>query len=459
MSGEQGAEQKLGLWSATSLNVANMVGIGPFITIPAFLAAMQGPHAIIAWVLAAVVVICDGLVWSELGAAFPGSGGSYHFLRQIYSGTRLGRLLPFLFVWQFLISGALEMASGYIGALQYAEYVWPGLREWTWPGGSRWVAAGATILVAGLLCRPIHQIAWLSVILAAGTALTVLTVIAAGLANARPELLAIPPHAFLLNREWAGGLGAAMLIAVYDYLGYYNVCHLGDEVRDPVRTIPRAVMLSVVLVAIVYLTMNLSIIMVVPWSEAMVSRNIAADFMERLFGRSAAVAFTGLILWTSVACVFALTLGYSRIPYAAARQGDFFKAFAWQHPTAGYPVWSLVSLTLLTASFCFLDLGVVIEAAVVVRLLVQFLGQTAGLWWLHFYRPEVVRPFRMWWSPWPSLISAAGWCYLLGTTRPHVLGLAVGVLVLGLGVFVIRGRFAASESAASNGPNTQSVEQ
>ncbi|MCE2801526.1 MAG: amino acid permease, partial [Planctomycetaceae bacterium] len=135
-------DRGLGLVQATGLNIANMVGIGPFITIPLFIAAMSGPQAMIAWVLAAVLVLCDGLVWSELGAAIPGSGGTYHFLKQIFSVYSWGRILPFLFIWQFMISGAMEMASGYIGALSYLEYAMPSLVEdfQGVAGGTRWLA-------------------------------------------------------------------------------------------------------------------------------------------------------------------------------------------------------------------------------------------------------------------------------------------------------------------------------
>ncbi len=207
-----------------------------------------------------------------------------------------------------------------------------------------------------LLCRNIRSIGWLGVVLCAGTLVTVLTVIVAGLANFNPALLTLPPDAFRMDSAFASGLGAAMLIAIYDYLGYYNVCHLGDEVREPGRTIPRAVMISVVIVATIYLTMNVSIIAVVPWQEAKESKNIAALFMERLYGRGVAVAFTALILWTVVACMFAITLGYSRIPFAAARQGDFFRPFARLHPVHGYPIVSLWAMGVLTAVFCFFPL-------------------------------------------------------------------------------------------------------
>jgi amino acid transporter len=434
-------ERGLGPWQATALNIANMIGIGPFITIPAFIATMQGPQAMIGWVAAAVLVLCDGLVWSELGAAMPGSGGTYHFLREIFGRYRWGRIMPFLFIWQFLVSGALEMASGYVGVLQYLEYAVPGLAEfakqYSIPGGTKWIAAASVLLVTVLLCRRITSIGWMGLVLCAGTIITVALVILAGLTHFNPGLLRPPPGAFVLDQKFATGLGGAMLIAIYDYLGYYNICHLGDEVRQPERTIPRAVITSVIVVALIYLTMNVSIIAVVPWQEAMNSKNIAALFMERLYGRPTAVVFTGFVLWTSIACMFAATLGYSRIPYAAARRGDFFPVFAYLHPTGHYPLVSLLAFGVLTAAFCFLDLGTIISAAVCVRIGVQFIGQIIGLHLLRTTRPDVKLPFRMWFYPLPSLIALGGWLYVLATADRFVLLISVLVLVAGVCVFVV----------------------
>jgi len=237
--------------------------------------------------------------------------------------------------------------------------------------------------------------------------------------------------------RFTSGLGVAMLIAIYDYLGYYNVCHLGDEVREPGRTIPRAVMISVIVVAATYLTMNISIIAVVPWQEAMVSKNIAAEFVERLYGRKAAMAFTALILWTFLACMFAITLGYSRILYAAARQGDFFRPFAALHPVHHYPQVSLLTIGALTAVFCFFSLADVITAAVTVRILVQFVGQIVALHLLRTTRPDVELPFRMWCYPLPSLVALFGWLFVLGMQEvKFLLGGAV-VIVSGLFAFVL----------------------
>lgn len=434
--------RELGVLQATALNVANMVGIGPFITIPLFISAMQGPHAMIGWIIAGVLVTCDGLVWSELGAALPGSGGTYHFLREIFGRYRLGRLLPFLFIWQFLISGSLELASGYIGTMQYVEYVLPGLEPWLAgrgvPQPMACVAALAALAVTFVLCRPTRYLGWLGVILCTGTMITVLLMIFAGLANFNASLLTVPEGAWTLDQKFAVGLGGAMRIAIYDYLGYYNICHLGDEVREPGRTIPRAVMLSVVLVAAIYMTMNISIIAVVPWQEAMESKNIAALFMERLYGKSAAAAFTWLVIWTAIACVFAATLGYSRIPYAAAKSGDFFRAFAYLHPVRQYPAVSLWAVGGMTAVFSFFSLDAVITAAVTVRIVIQFMGQIVALHVLRTTRPDVVRPFRMWLYPLPSIVAFAGWAFVLATAGWPYIAAAGAAIAAGICAFAIR---------------------
>ena len=427
----------IGLVQATSLNVANMVGVGPFITIPLFVASMGGPQALVGWIVAAVLVLCDGLVWSELGAALPGSGGTYHFLREIYGRYPLGRLIAFLFIWQFLISGTLELASGYIGASDYLGYALPGLQsrfaEWGIPRGLSICAAAAALLVSISLCRHVSSLAWLAVVLCAGTLITTFTVIIAGIANFDASLIEFPPDAFRVDRMFMTGLGGAMLIAIYDYLGYYNVCHMGDEVVQPEKNIPRAVILSVLIVAGIYLTMNIAILGVIPWQQAAQSENIAADFMEKLYGRDVAVGFAFFIIWTALASVFVMTMGYSRILYAAARNGDFFQVFAYLHPRGRYPTVALLSLGTLTAVFCFFPLQAVIEAAVIVRIFVQFLGQIFGLHLLHTTRPDVRLPFRMWLYPLPSLIAVSGWLFILVARQEYLIPagvvLASGALV------------------------------
>jgi amino acid transporter len=432
-----GLARGIGLLQATSLNVANMVGVGPFITIPLFVASMGGPQALVGWIVAAVLVLCDGLVWSELGAAMPGSGGTYHFLREIYGRYRGGRLIAFLFIWQFLISGTLELASGYIGASDYLGYALPDLKAALEPWGISNTlsvcAAAAALAISVALCRHVASLAWLAVVLCAGAMLTVLIVIGSGLWNFDASLLTFPPDAFRLDATFASGLGGAMLIAIYDYLGYYNVCHMGDEVVQPEKNIPRAVILSVLIVAAIYMTMNIAILGVVPWERAMKSENVAAEFMEVLYGRNVAVGFTFFIIWTALASTFVMTMGYSRILYAAARNGDFFSVFSWLHPRGRYPGVALLSLGALTAVFCFIPLQVVIDTAVIVRIFVQFLGQIFGLHLLRTTRPDVKLPFRMWLYPLPSLIATVGWLFILVAKYDY---LPAALAVLGSGAVI-----------------------
>src|SRR6186713_1494235 len=165
--------RRFGLLEATALNMTNMIGIGPFITIPLLLSTLGGPQAMLGWLVALVITISDGMIWSELGSAMPGSGGSYVYLREAYGRERFGRLVAFLFIWQFILSGPLEIASGYIGFSRYARYVWPDLTA----GGVFLVAAGVGLLNVVLLYRRIEAIGTLTVSLWIGTLLTTAAVI------------------------------------------------------------------------------------------------------------------------------------------------------------------------------------------------------------------------------------------------------------------------------------------
>src|ERR1700735_5579434 len=154
-----------GLLHATALNISNMVGVGPFITIPMLMASMGGPQSLLGWATGALIVVSDGLIWSELGAALPGSGGSYHFLREAYGHETWGRLMAFLFIWQFVLSGPLEIASGMIGFGNYTAYLWPGLTV----HGQQLVAAGTGIMAVMLLSRRIQFLGKITVTLWIGT--------------------------------------------------------------------------------------------------------------------------------------------------------------------------------------------------------------------------------------------------------------------------------------------------
>jgi basic amino acid/polyamine antiporter, APA family len=431
--------RRFGLLQATALNMSNMIGIGPFITIPILISALGGPQAMLGWLVAVLVTIPDGLVWSELGAAMPGSGGSYVFLREAYGRDRFGRLVAFLFIWSFILSGPLEIASGYIGFSRYARYVWPDLTA----GQVFLVAAGVGALNIALLYRRIEAIGALTVSLWVGTLVTTVVVIVSGAIHFDPaKAFDFPPGAFNLSLGFLLGLGAASRVGIYDYLGYYDVCYIGDEVKDPGRVIPRSILISIVAVAAIYLAINLAIMGVVPWREFVPAdahpeaEFIVSTFMERLYGPQVATLFTVLILWTAFGSVFALLLGYSRIPYAAAQDGYFFAVFGRLHPAKRFPHVSLIVLGLLSIGCSLLPLGVVIDALITTRILVQFIGQVVGVMLLRALRPEMPRPFRMWFYPVPALLALSGWTFLLLTSGWYLIALGLGTLALGIVCFL-----------------------
>jgi APA family basic amino acid/polyamine antiporter len=424
-------ERSFGLLEATALNMSNMVGVGPFITIPLMLSSMGGPQCMLGWVLGALLALCDGLVWSELAAAMPGTGGTYLYLREAFRKTPLGALLPFLFIWQFIFSAPLEIASGYIGFAQYLSYFWRSMGPWQ----MKLAAAGVGVLVVVLLYRRMSALGRLTVVLWAGMLLTCGWVILSGLLHFNAaRAFDFPPHAFAFTRGFALGLGSAMAIAMYDFMGYYDICYVGGEVHHPERVIPRAILYSVLGVALIYAVMNLSIIAVVPWRDAMQSKFIGSQFMETVYGPKAAAVLTVMVLWTAFASVFALVLGYSRVPYAAALDGYFFRVFGKLHE-GGFPSLSLVVIGGLSIVAALFDLDWVINALVAARILVQFVGQILALDYIRRHRTEIARPFRMWMYPIPAVIALGGWLYIFFTSGWKISFFGLGVLFTGVAAF------------------------
>jgi amino acid transporter len=453
----------IGVREATALNMIDMIGVGPFITIPLIVSAVGGPQAMFGWIAGAVLAICDGLVWAELGAAMPRSGGSYHYLSQIYGPHGLGRLLSFLFVWQLSFSAPLSIASGCIGLAQYASYLFRslgdvvGARSFSLAGlhvdivfsGATLVAIATCALAWLLLYRRTTSVAAISKLLLGGVLAAIALVIGSGLTHFNPNLaFDFPAGAFTLGYGFFLGYGSALLVATYDFWGYYNVCFLGDELKDPARTLPRALIYSILGVTAIYLLMNISILGVVPWRELVqTSRSdarlfVISSMIERVYGHTPAVIVTLLIMWTAFASVFSLMLGYSRVPYAAALDGNYFRAFARVHPEKRIPHVSLTWLAAVAALFCFLRLADVIAALVVIRICLQFLLQTVGVIVLRIRRPDMPRPFRMWLYPLPALLATVGFLFVV-ISRPNFgkeLRYAVVILAAGLLLYFIRTR-------------------
>jgi amino acid transporter len=364
----------------------------------------------------------------------PGSGGSYVYLREGYGRDTWGRLMAFLFIWQFILSGPLEIASGYIGFARYVAYLRPNLTT----AGTIAIAVLIGVLNIALLYRPIRSIAALTVSFWAGTLVTAAAVIATGAAHFDARVaFDFPPGAFDFSLGFLFGIGAASRVAMFDYLGYYDICYIGDEVESPGRVIPRSIIISIAAVAALYLAINLSVIGVMPWRQFVPAEAhpesgfIVSSFMERVYGARVASVFTIFVLWTAFSSVFALLLGYSRIPFAAARDGYFFPIFARLHPTKRFPYVSLLVVGAISIVCSFFSLGLVIDALITTRILVQFVGQVFALALLRRRRPDMPRPFRMWLYPLPAIVAFVGWMFIFVTSPAPIVGIGVGTLAVG----------------------------
>jgi len=451
-------ERRIGLRSAVLFNMLEMIGVGPFITLPLVIAAAGFKLSVGAWVLGAVIAVADGLVWAELGAAFPRAGGSYAFLREIYGVHGAGNWLSFLFVWQLSFSAPLSIASGCIGLSSFLAWFWPSLDTAPWAAlpalhYANFAAAGACLLVTALLYRNISQVTRLAWVLFAGVLAAIAGVIVSGFVHASAlggwHLPAAPALAVPAGlRVQLRGLAQGTLLATYCYWGYYNICFLGGEVKRPEKTIPRSILLSVLFVAAFYVAMDLAVLPSLgaavghagaaaqASATALVRVQLVADIARAALGSWAGSTIAALVVWTAFASVFSLLLGYSRVPYAAARDGNYFRFLAALHPRHGIPHRSLVALGVVASAFCFLTLAQVITLLVITRIVLQFFPQHVGVMLLRAQRPQLDRPFRMPWFPLPPLIAMAGFIFVL-VNRAHALqGLGVAACIAASGTLI-----------------------
>ncbi len=432
---EEQLERGLGLSEAVALNMNAMVGIGPFIVIPLVIQAMGGPQCLLAWVAGAVLSVLDGQVWAELGAAMPRAGGTYAFLREAYGPGRGGRLMSFLYIWQTLIQAPLVVASGAIGFSQYLTYLVP-LRSYQ----QKAISAALVIFLIVLLYRRITTVGLISKFLWIGVVGTMLWVIWGGVTHFSARMaFDFPEGAWNWSWLFFAGLGSATVNTIYTYLGYYHICNLGAEIRQPERNIPRAILISIAGIAVLYLAMQTSILGVVPWREAQNSQYIVSTFVERLYGTRAAAFATIMILWIAFSSLFTTLLSYSRVPFAAAEDGNFFPVFARVHPTKHFPHVSLLFLGAAALVFSVrLKLQDIINAILAVRIIVQFISQGIGVMILHRRWPPGRLPFRMWFYPLPAILSVLIWAWIFVSTGRKFALSGIGVTVLGIVTYMVQ---------------------
>jgi len=433
---QESLKRELSLTQAVALNMIDMVGIGPFVVLPIVIGIMGGPHHIAAWIAGAILALIDGFIWAEFGAALPRAGGSYVFLRESY-GPKWGRLMSFLLIWQTMIQAPLVIASGSIGFAQYLSYIIP-LDDVT-----RRIASGSlVILLTILLYRKISAVGKISVALWIGVLGTMAWFIFGGLSHFDASLAFNYPNG-AWDFTWAFwiALGQATVQTMYSYLGYYNVNHLGGEIRQPEKNIPRAIFISIIGIATLYLAMQFAVIGVIPWHEAKESQFIVSTLIERLYGPTAAAFATMLVLWIAFASLFAVMLGYSRIPYAAALDGNFFSVLSKVHPTKNFPHISLLWLGAAAFVFSLLfRMADVIRAILAMRIIVQFIGGAIGVMLLRKAIGTDKIPFKMWLYPLPAIVAIVLWSAIMLSTGLMFALTGVGMMTLGVVVFLLRAK-------------------
>ena len=437
----QQLERGLSLTQATAINMIDMVGIGPFVTLPIIVGLMHGPSGVLAWLLGALLAYMDGMVWAELGAKWPEAGGSYVFLQKIFGNHKrdLGKLMAFLFIWQTTIQAPLVIASGAIGFAKYFSFLVP-----VTDIQKKIVSGTLVILLVGLLYRNIKSIGKISVFLWIITGGTMLWLIVSGIGTFKPAMAftfsfkEFDTHLLLL-----AALGQATLKATYSYLGYYNVCHLGAEIKNPEKNIPRSILISITGIAIFYLLMQTMVLGVLPWQTVAQSDFVASIYFEHIYNSHLiAQVATCLILIIALASLFSAILGYSRIPYAAAQNGDFFKIFAKVHPRYKFPHISLLAIGGMAFIFSLLlRLSDVITAILMMRILIQFVSQSVGVIAWHYTQPKDDRPFKMPLFPIPAIISILIWMFIFFSSELKFIVGAISIIFSGTIIFYIRKRY------------------
>ncbi|MFJ9855737.1 APC family permease [Streptomyces sp. NPDC101150] len=447
-----GFVRRIGLFQATAINMSQMCGIGPFVTIPLMVAAFGGPQAVIGFLAGAVLALADGLIWAELGASLPGAGGSYVYLRQAFQ-YRTGKLMPFLFVWTAMLFVPLGMSTGVIGFVQYLGYLWPDMSQ----GQGDAVGLVVTVGIVVLLWRRVESIAKLTVVLWTVMIASVVLVITAAFTHFSPEsAFTYPAHAFeLTSSHFWTGFAAGLTIGIYDYLGYNTIAYMGAEIKAPGRTIPRAVICSILGIMTIYLLLQIGTLGVVRWQDMLdpnnpASSSVASAVLEKAWGRGPAEAVTVLILVTAVASVLAGLLGGSRIPYDAARDRVFFRPYGMLHPRHRFPVLVLLTMGLIMAAGFLLgrhtDLATIIQLLTTVMVIVQALAQVAAVTVLRRRQPTLRRPYRMWLYPLPSIVALAGWLVIYGyadrnSPGRHPIEWSLAWVAAGVVAFVLWARY------------------
>ena len=426
--------RELSLTHATVLNMIDMVGIGPFVTLPIILFAIPGKFSLIPWAIGAVLGLVDGLIWAELGAAWPKAGGSYVFLQKLFKG-KAGKAMAFLYIVQTSIHTPLVITSACLGFINYLRFI-VHLNELQ----GKVIMVGVIILIVFFLYRKVIDVGKIGVALSVIVVTLLLWTIVTGAIAYDSNIMAANSAApSKLGNLWTLGFwlvaGNYTSKAIYAYLGYYNVCHFGSEIKDPVKNIPKSIVLSVIGIAVLYIAMQFTMAGAVE-QKFITSENVplVSYLFEKVYGQQVATIATIMLLVVAISSLFALLLGYSRIIWAAAKDGMHFKVFAHLHPTKQFPDYALLIFAGIAIIFCmiFNKPSDVFRFIVVTRIFIQFIPQAIGVILLRINGKSDVLPFKMPFYPYTAILSIIIWLFVFFTSGYQYTIFGASVIVIGL---------------------------
>ena len=429
---KKGLVRALGLGQATMLNMIDMVGIGPFVALPIILLAFPGQFSLVPWLFGAVVSLADGLIWAEMGAAWPEAGGSFIFLQKLYRG-RLGRMFAFLYSMQTSIHLPLVITSASLGLVNYLKYVVV-LDFWQ----TKLVMVGIVVIVVALLYRKISSVGKIGTVMSVVMVLVLVwTIITGGMAYSAGTMagntVSRPIFSGWQNTAFWILTGQYSAKAVYAYLGYYNVCNIGGEIKSPTKNIPRSILLSIFFISVLYIGMQWGVAGAIPIAKIKDGNApLLSILFEQVYGKRVAYLVTVILVVVACSSLFALMLGYSRIIYASAKEGLHFKPLAHLHPTKHFPDYVLLVFGAIAMVFCliFKEASSVFSFIVVTRIFIQFIPQAVGVMAMRVRKRKDELPFKMPLYPLPAVLSILTWLFLFFSAGRQSIGVvSVGLLV------------------------------
>jgi len=385
--------RRIGLITATSVVVANMIGTGIFTTTGFMLARTEsGWLVLLAWLLGGLVALCGALSYAELTTMMPHAGGEYVYLRQIY-----GPLPAFLTGWtSFFVGFSAPVAASAVACAKYLAAA--GLIHTTWLA-EKSTAAGLVLVLTAVHYCGVRLGAHVQNLLTGLKLVLLFALVAVGFAVGRGN------WDFLSGTSefWARGrpeqLGLTMILAMFAYSGWNAAGYIGEEVEEPARNLPRALLLGTLLVMVIYLLVNLLFFFAALPAQLSGVATVAEVAAVQLFGPGAAVKISALIGLGLLSSLSAYVLIGPRVYYAMARDGLFFRFASRIHPRFHTPGLSIVAqgacsvVMILTGTFEQLLTYIGFALGIFPCMAV------AGVILLRQREPGRERPYRVWGYP------------------------------------------------------------